>query len=93
MFAKQILKPKYDEDKNSKRDLCPRSDGSCRLRSEPEYAERYRFFGDGIEEDNFIEKFQKTRIELNGNSRVASKSALFAGAIILQQKTIRMIYL
>ena len=49
MFAKQILKPKYDEDKNSKRDLCPRSDGSCRLRSEPEYAERYRSFGDGIE--------------------------------------------
>lgn len=33
-----------------------------------------------FEEDNFIEKFQKTRIELNGNSRVASKSALFAGA-------------
>ena len=33
-----------------------------------------------FEEDNFIPKFQKTRIELNGNSRVASKSALFAGA-------------
>ena len=33
-----------------------------------------------FEEDNFIEKFQKTRIELNGNSRVASKNALFAGA-------------
>ena len=33
-----------------------------------------------FEEDNFIEKFQKTRIELNGNSRVASKTALFAGA-------------
>ena len=33
-----------------------------------------------FEEDNFIEKFQKTRIELNGNSRVASKSALFASA-------------
>ena len=33
-----------------------------------------------FEENNFIEKFQKTRIELNGNSRVASKSALFAGA-------------
>lgn len=33
-----------------------------------------------FQEDNFIEKFQKTRIELNGNSRVASKSALFAGA-------------
>ena len=33
-----------------------------------------------FQEDNFIEKFQKTRIELNGNSRVASKNALFAGA-------------
>ena len=33
-----------------------------------------------FEENNFIEKFQKTRIELNGNSRVASKNALFAGA-------------
>ena len=33
-----------------------------------------------FEEKNFIEKFQKTRIELNGNSRVASKNALFAGA-------------
>ena len=33
-----------------------------------------------FEEDNFIEKFQKTRIQLNGNSRVASKMALFAGA-------------
>lgn len=33
-----------------------------------------------LKKDNFIEKFQKTRIELNGNSRVASKTALFAGA-------------
>ena len=33
-----------------------------------------------FEENNFIEKFQKTRIELNGNSRVASKSSLFANA-------------
>lgn len=33
-----------------------------------------------FEENNFIEKFQKTRIGLNGNSRVASKNALFAGA-------------
>ena len=33
-----------------------------------------------LRKDNFIEKFQKTRIELNGNSRVASKTALFAGA-------------
>jgi len=37
-----------------------------------------------FEENNFIEKFQKTRIELNGNSRVASKNALFAGAKELQ---------
>lgn len=33
-----------------------------------------------LKKDNFIEKFQKTRIKLNGNSRVASKTALFAGA-------------
>ena len=30
-----------------------------------------------FEEDNFIEKFQKTRIELNGNSRVASNDVIF----------------
>jgi len=47
MFAKQILKPKYDEDKNFRRNICPRSDGSYRLRSEQEHAERYRSFGDG----------------------------------------------
>ena len=35
---------------------------------------------EAFRKDNFIEKFQKTRIELNGNSRVASKNALFAGA-------------
>ena len=33
-----------------------------------------------LKKNNFIEKFQKTRIDLNGNSRVASKTALFAGA-------------
>ena len=33
MFAKQILKPKYDEDKNFRRDIYPRSDGSGKLRS------------------------------------------------------------
>ncbi len=48
------------------------------------YFENLQEFIDKIheefEEDNFIEKFQKTRIELNGNSRVASKTALFAGA-------------
>ena len=33
-----------------------------------------------FKKNNFIEKFQKTRIDLNGNSRVASKTALFAGA-------------
>ena len=37
MFAKHILKSKYDENKNSKRGLCPRSDGSYRLRSEQEH--------------------------------------------------------
>ena len=42
MFVKQILKPKYDEDKNFRRDICPRSDGSYRLRSEQEHAERYQ---------------------------------------------------
>jgi len=35
---------------------------------------------EAFRKDNFIEKFQKKRLELNGNSRVASKSALFAGA-------------
>lgn len=35
LFAKQILKLKYNKDKNSKRDICPRSDSSCRLRGEP----------------------------------------------------------
>ena len=48
------------------------------------YFENLQEFIDKIheefEEDNFIEKFQKTRIQLNGNSRVASKMALFAGA-------------
>ena len=33
-----------------------------------------------LKKNNSIEKFQKTRIDLNGNSRVASKTALFAGA-------------
>lgn len=49
MFAKQTLKPKCDEDNDFRRDICLRSDGSYRLRSEPEQAEGCRFSGDSIE--------------------------------------------
>jgi hypothetical protein len=45
------------------------------------YFENLQEFIDKIheefEEDNFIEKFQKTRIQLNGNSRVASNDVIF----------------
>ena len=79
----------FEDDSNSKGNGVPKAIINTHYRKFLEYEENVYFenlqelidkIHEEFEEDNFIEKFQKTRIELNGNSRVASKSALFAGA-------------
>ena len=79
----------FEDYSNSKGNGVPKAIINTHYRKFLEYEENVYFedlqelidkIHEEFEEDNFIEKFQKTRIELNGNSRVASKSALFAGA-------------
>lgn len=79
----------FEDYSNSKGNGVPKAIINTHYRKFLEYKENVYFenlqelidkIHEEFEEDNFIEKFQKTRIELNGNSRVASKSALFAGA-------------
>ena len=79
----------FEDYSNSKGNAVPKAIINTHYRKFLEYKENVYFenlqelidkIHEEFEEDNFIEKFQKTRIELNGNSRVASKSALFAGA-------------
>ena len=79
----------FEDYSNSKGNGIPKAIINTHYRKFLEYEENVYFenlqelidkIHEEFEEDNFIEKFQKTRIELNGNSRVASKSALFAGA-------------
>ena len=79
----------FEDYSNSKGNGVPKAIINTHYRKFLEYEENVYFedlqelidkIHEEFEEDNFIEKFQKTRIELNGNSRVASKNALFAGA-------------
>lgn len=79
----------FEDYSNSKGNGVPKAIINTHYRKFLEYEENVYFenlqelidkIHEEFEEDNFIEKFQKTRIELNGNSRVASKTALFAGA-------------
>jgi len=79
----------FEDYSNSKGNGVPKAIINTHYRKFLEYEENVYFenlqelidkIHEEFEEDNFIEKFQKTRIELNGNSRVASKCALFAGA-------------
>ena len=79
----------FEDYSNSKGNGVPKAIINTHYRKFLEYEENVYFenlqelidkIHEEFEEDNFIEKFQKTRIELNGNSRVASKSALFACA-------------
>ena len=79
----------FEDYSNSKGNGVPKAIINTHYRKFLEYEENVYFenlqelidkIHEEFEENNFIEKFQKTRIELNGNSRVASKNALFAGA-------------
>ena len=79
----------FEDYSNSKGNGVPKAIINTHYRKFLEYDENVYFenlqelidkIHEEFEENNFIEKFQKTRIELNGNSRVASKNALFAGA-------------
>jgi ATPase associated with various cellular activities AAA_5 len=79
----------FEDYSNSKGNGVPKAIINTHYRKFLEYEENVYFenlqelidkIHEEFEEDNFIEKFQKTRIQLNGNSRVASKMALFAGA-------------
>ena len=79
----------FEDYSNSKGNGVPKAIINTHYRKFLEYEENVYFenlqelidkIHEEFEENNFIEKFQKTRIELNGNSRVASKTALFAGA-------------
>ena len=85
----KIIDNTFEDYSNSKGNGVPKAIINTHYRKFLEYEENVYFenlqelidkIHEEFEEDNFIEKFQKTRIELNGNSRVASKSALFAGA-------------
>ena len=79
----------FEDYSNSKGSGVPRAIINTHYRKFLAYQEDIHFenlqelinrINEAFRKDNFIEKFQKTRIELNGNSRVASKTALFAGA-------------
>ena len=76
----------FEDYSNSKGNGVPKAIINTHYRKFLEYEENVYFenlqelidkIHEEFEEDNFIEKFQKTRIEFNGNSRVASNDVIF----------------